>query len=40
MGSIDNATGIKPSITVYAARALPPDHIDEGAGIFQEMRTK
>ncbi|MEL0324829.1 MAG: GFA family protein [Rhodospirillales bacterium] len=40
VGSIDDATGIKPSITVYAARALPFSHIDEGTEIFQEMRTK
>ncbi len=40
VGSIDDASGIKPQITVYAARALPFSHIDEGTEIFQEMRSK
>lgn len=40
VGSIDDASNIKPQITVYAARALPFVQIDEDTEIFQEMRSK
>ncbi|MEK9684301.1 MAG: GFA family protein [Rhodospirillaceae bacterium] len=40
VGSIDDASSIKPQITVYASRALPFSHIDQNTEIFQEMRSK